>query len=80
MFIIVLRATCLVDLPLSPNNPCNFKENIIDNGNRQVLLLKLRETKTQSMTINIVRILGVGRFLKWGAVNARETIGRVLVF
>ena len=40
VFIIVLRATCLVDFPLSPNNPCNFKENIIDNGNRHVLLLQ----------------------------------------
>ena len=40
VFIIVLRATCLVDLPLSPNNPCNFKENIIDCDNRHVLLLQ----------------------------------------
>ena len=35
VFIIILKATCLVDLPLSPNNPWNFKENIIDYGNRQ---------------------------------------------
>ena len=40
VFIIVLRATCLVDLPLSPNVPCNFKENIINYDNRHVLLLQ----------------------------------------
>ena len=32
VFIIVLRESYLVDLPLSPNTPCNFKENIIDYG------------------------------------------------
>ena len=40
VFIIVLRASCLVDLPLSPNNLCNFEENIIDYDNRHVFLLQ----------------------------------------
>ena len=40
VFIIVLKTPYLVDLPLSPNNPCNFKENIINYGNRHVLLLQ----------------------------------------
>ena len=40
VFIIVLRATYLVHLPLLPNSPYNFKKNIIDYGNKHVLLLQ----------------------------------------
>ena len=34
------KATCPVNLPLSPNSPWNFKENIMNHGNRHVLLLQ----------------------------------------
>ena len=42
MFIIVLRAICLVDLPLSPNNPYNFK-----NGNRHAFAFTTHYPNTQ---------------------------------
>ena len=40
VFIIVLKATCLIDLPLSLNNCFNFKKNIIDHDNRHMFLLQ----------------------------------------
>ena len=39
-----------------------------------------KETKIQSMNKGIVRSLGVGRFLDWGAVDAEGTRGGILVF
>ena len=39
-----------------------------------------KETKIQSMNKGIVRSLGVGRFLDWGAVEAEGTGGGILVF
>ena len=40
VFIIILRVTCLPNMPLTPNKPCNLKENIIDLNNKHVLLLQ----------------------------------------
>ena len=34
-------------------------------------VVSLQETKMQEMFIRVVQSLGVGRFLEWGAVNAR---------
>lgn len=34
-------------------------------------LAYLQETKVQEMTLNLVKSLGVGRFLEWDAVEAR---------
>ena len=43
-------------------------------------LVCLQETKIQSMSCSLVRSLGVGRFLEWGALDSRGMAGRVLVF
>ena len=43
-------------------------------------LVCLQETKMQEMSERIVRSLGVGRCLDWGAINSREASGGVLVF
>ena len=32
------------------------------------------------MSLGVVRSLGVGRFLEWGALNARGAAGGVIVF
>ena len=42
-------------------------------------LICLKETKIQSMNKGIVRSLGVGRFLDWGAMDAEGTAGGILV-
>ena len=38
-------------------------------------LVCLQETKLQEMTSAIVRSLGVGRCLEWGALNSRSAVG-----
>ena len=38
---------------------------------QKVDVVCLQETKMQEMSIRVVRILGMGRFLEWGAMNAR---------
>ena len=38
-------------------------------------LVCLQETKLQEMTSAIVRSLGVGRCLEWGALNSRGAVG-----
>ena len=43
-------------------------------------LVCLQETKIQSMSCSLVRSLGVGRFLEWGALDSRGMAGGVLVF
>ena len=40
----------------------------------------LQETKIQNMSVGIVRSLGVGRFLDWGAVDVEGYVGGILVF
>ena len=47
---------------------------------QKVDLVCLQETKMQEMSKRIVRRLGVGRCLDWGAVNSRGAFGGVLVF
>ena len=42
-------------------------------------LVCLQETKIQEMSQGVIHILGVGRFLGWGAVNARGAVGGVVV-
>ena len=40
----------------------------------------LQKTKIQEMSLGVMRSLGVGRFLEWGAVNARGVAGGVVDF
>ena len=40
----------------------------------------LQETKIKEMTTRLVRSLGVGRNIKWRAVNSRGAVGGILVF
>ena len=45
----------------------------------RVDLVCLQETKIQEMSTGIVRSLGVGRFLEWGAVDSRGAAGGIVV-
>ena len=47
---------------------------------QKVDLVCLQETKIQEISIGVVCSLGVGRFLEWGAINARRTVVGVVVF
>ena len=47
---------------------------------RSVDLVYLQETKIQEMSQGVIHSLGVGRFLGWGAVNARGAVRGVVVF
>ena len=47
---------------------------------QKVDLVCLQETKIQEISIGVVCSLGVGRFLEWGAINARGTVVGVVVF
>ena len=47
---------------------------------QKVDLVCLQETKMQEMSKRIVRSLGVGRCLDWGAINSRGASDEVLVF
>ena len=40
----------------------------------------LQQTKVQEMSFQVVRSLGVGRFLEWGAMEARGSVGGIVVF
>ena len=61
-----------------------------DGGKRKLLksmvrsqkadLVCLIETKMQEMSLKVVKSLGVGRFLDWGAVYARGASGGILIF
>ena len=46
---------------------------------QKVDLVCLQETKMIEMSLGVVRSLGVGRFLEWGALNARGAVGGVVV-
>ena len=50
-----------------------IKKNMVD-------LVCLQETKIQEMSRGIIRSLGVGRFLEWGAVDSRGAAGGIVVF
>ncbi|RVW28024.1 hypothetical protein CK203_111270 [Vitis vinifera] len=50
-----------------------IKKNNVD-------LVCLQETKIQGMSRGLVRSLGVGRFLEWGAVDSRGAAGVIVVF
>ncbi|RVW12481.1 hypothetical protein CK203_093456 [Vitis vinifera] len=47
---------------------------------QKVDLVCLQETKIQEMSQGVIHSLGVGRFLGWGAVDARGAAGGVVVF
>ena len=47
---------------------------------QKVDVVCLWETKMQDMSIRMVQSLGVGRFLQWGAMNARGASKGVVVF
>ena len=42
-------------------------------------LLCLQETKIQAMSEGVVRSLGIGRFLDWGALDASGVVGGILI-
>ena len=43
-------------------------------------LVCLLKTKVQEMSLQMVRSLGVGRFLNWGAIDARREPRDILIF
>ncbi|RVW15899.1 hypothetical protein CK203_073125 [Vitis vinifera] len=47
---------------------------------QKVDLVCLQETKIQDMSKGIIRSLGVGRYLEWGAVDSRGAAGGIVVF
>ena len=49
-------------------------------SSHKVDLVFLQETKMAEMSLGVVRSLGVGRFLEWGALNVRGTAGGVVVY
>ena len=60
-----------------------------DNSKRKVIkalirsqwadLFCLQETKIQAMSEGVVRSLGTGRFLDWGALDAYGSVGGILI-
>ena len=58
------------------------KRKVIKNLIRtnKVDLVCLQETKVQEMNFDMVRSLGVGRFLDWIAMNAEGSAGGILMF
>ena len=46
---------------------------------QRVDLVCFQETKIQDISLGLVDSLGVGRFLGWGAMNARGAVGGVVV-
>ena len=46
---------------------------------QRVDLFCLQETKIQAMSEGLVRSLGTGRFLDWGALDAYGTTGELLI-
>ena len=58
------------------------KRKVIKNLIRanKVDLVCLQETKVQEMNNDMVRSLGVGRFLNWIALNAEGSVGGILLF
>ena len=46
---------------------------------QKVDLFCVQETKVQSMTEGLVRSLGFGRFLDWGALDAQGAVGGILI-
>ena len=58
------------------------KRKVIKNLIRtnRVDLVCLQETKVQVMNIEMVRSLGVGRFLNWIALNAKGSARGILLF
>ncbi|RVW24673.1 hypothetical protein CK203_082175 [Vitis vinifera] len=47
--------------------------------NQRVDLFRLQETKIHAMTEGVVRSLGTGRFLDWGALDAFGSAGGILI-
>ncbi|RVX18605.1 Transposon TX1 uncharacterized 149 kDa protein [Vitis vinifera] len=47
--------------------------------NQRVDLFYLQETKIQTMSEGVVRSLGSGRFLDWGAMDAHRSAGGILI-
>ena len=47
---------------------------------QKVDLVCFLETKMQEMLEKVVKSLGVGRFLNWDTVDAREVLGGILLF
>ena len=48
--------------------------------NQMVDLFCLQETKIQSMSKGVVRSLGSGRFLDWGAMDAHGSTSGILIY
>ena len=49
-------------------------------SSQKVDLVCLQQNKMTEMSLGVARSLGVGRFLEWGALNARGAAGGVIVF
>ena len=49
-------------------------------SSQKVDLVCLQQNKMTEMSLGAARSLGVGRFLEWGALNARGAAGGVVVF
>ena len=47
---------------------------------QRVDLFCLQETKIQAMSEGVVRSLGTGRFLDWGALDASRAAGGILIY
>ena len=48
--------------------------------NQKPYLVCLLETKVKEMSLQMVKSMGVGRFLNWASVDARGAAGGLLLF
>ena len=47
---------------------------------QKVALVCFSETKVQEMSLKVVKSLGAGRFMNWGAINAMGALGGIRIF
>ena len=47
---------------------------------QKVALVCFSETKVQEMSLKVVKSLGAGRFMNWGAINAKGALGGIRIF
>ena len=63
---------------LNDREKCKLLKLVI--RSQKAYLVCLIETKMQEMSLKVVKSLGVGRFLDWGAVDARRASKGILIF
>ena len=49
-------------------------------GQKKIYLSKKKKKKIKDLSVGLVYDIGIGRFLEWGEVKARELASRVLDF